>query len=179
MFGILLVASSIISAYPQSNPWRLNVKQFAIAEAIIDKSLENGLDPMHLLSIGWAESNFTNGKRSRTNDFGVMQINCNSWYEKLGHKSWRECARRMMDLEQNIDAAIFVFKDYQGRYKHCQGMGMFVCYNGGPRWWKSKKKHKVLAYDKRVRDILYRLKCGYGSWINSRSMYVPQIVKGS
>ena len=86
-----------------------------------------------VLAVMWQESNFTPNLISRTNDYGLMQIN------RVNHK-W--LANKLgivdfLDAEQNIEAGVYLLSEYLHEYEneHRALMSYNFGVNGAARHW--------------------------------------------
>jgi len=163
-----MLVQLLFLSVPTINPFHWNSEQTKIAKAIVHQAVVNDVNPYGLLAIAWGESNFKTDAVSHTGDYGILQINCRFWWKDLGYSSKKDCPAKLFDPEENIRAAIHVIKIHRDRYKRCRYPGVFLCYNGGPNWAKSKNREKIKAYNKRIHAIMYSLVANYGRWIESQ-----------
>jgi len=133
------------------DPYGLNRKSKHKHVVQIVKFAEyNQQDPYELLAIALTESSLKPKAYSRTRDAGLFQVNCRWWQKSLRFKTRKECETQMFKPKVSIKAGSYILNYYRDRYKHCKGDLAYRCYNGGPGWRKSKNKHKIIKYQKKV-----------------------------
>lgn len=123
----------------------------------IAKSEEAGLDPKLVLAVMKVESNFKSDLISKTNDYGLMQIN------KVNHKWLKKelGITDFLDAKQSIACGIYMLADISSRYT--DEHRILTAYNWGEygkfkTWTKrknptSKYSQKVLKIKKDIRQI--------------------------
>ncbi len=131
---------------------------------IIAKCKEKDIDVELVLAVMKVESNYNFDIISRTNDYGVMQVN------KINHK-WLKKELNINDFlsfYDNTNAGIHILS----QYKWCESeTQMLMCYNmgvsGAKRLWKkgvyeTTYTKKVLQAKKEIGDKKYEIKifCG-------------------
>ncbi len=131
---------------------------------IISKCKEKDIDVELVLAVMKVESNYNFDIISRTNDYGVMQVN------KINHK-WLKKELNINDFlsfYDNTNAGIHILS----QYKWCESeTQMLMCYNmgvsGAKRLWKkgvyeTTYTKKVLQAKKEIGDKKYEIKifCG-------------------
>lgn len=90
-----------------------------------------------MLAVMWHESNFNEKVVSKTNDYGLMQIN------KINHKwlSEKLGITDFLDAKQNIKAGVYMLSTYLLKYKDIDKA--LMAYNlgeaGARRYWKAGK----------------------------------------
>lgn len=120
-----------------------------LQEYLYDKCLENDLEYELILAVMYTESRFKSNLISKTNDYGLMQIN------KCNHKSLKKQLgiTDFLNPRQNIDAGIYMLSDLYSRYSDPHQV--LTAYNWGEygmlRGWKkgtrtSKYSRLVLKY---------------------------------
>ena len=139
---------------------------------IVNFAEENKKDPYELLAIAITESSLNPKAFSHTRDSGLFQINCKWWYKKFKFKSRKSCERLILQPIRNISAGSFILNHYRNKYKQCKGKLAYRCYNGGPGWPRSKNKHKIIKYQRRVLERKFTLHKYYKEMIETmRSNY--------
>lgn len=104
-----------------------------------DLCVEYGVEEYYplMLAVMWHESNFNEKAVSRTNDYGLMQIN------KINHKwlSEKLGITDFLDAKQNIKAGVYMLSTYLLKYKDIDKA--LMAYNlgeaGARRYWKAGK----------------------------------------
>lgn len=78
-------------------------QRFQYAFYMVEASQETSLDPYLIASVMWHESRFQDGVRSRTNDFGLMQVHWQKLHPQLG-ENWLVGLTKetLMDPRNNI-----------------------------------------------------------------------------
>lgn len=104
-----------------------------------DLCVEYGVEEYYplMLAVMWHESNFNEKVVSKTNDYGLMQIN------KINHKwlSEKLGITDFLDAKQNIKAGVYMLSTYLLKYKDIDKA--LMAYNlgeaGARRYWKAGK----------------------------------------
>ena len=101
---------------------------------LYDACVENGVDYAFALGLAECESSFRTDVVSKTNDYGLFQINAINaeWLAELGYDD-------MLDPRDNIDAAMYILGDY---IEKCGDIALAaMAYNlgetGAARSWES------------------------------------------
>ena len=132
-----------------SFPTYFDTEQQTNTILILKKAKELGEDPNHLIATAWVESRIKANKISHTGDYGIFQINWNFWARKWGYTDKRKFLQDMSDPTHSTVAAVIVIREMR-KYKTCEGLNLAACYNGGPRWQKSKNIKAILRYANNV-----------------------------
>ena len=69
----------------------------------------------------------------------------------------------MSDPEHGTVAAVVVLKEMR-KYESCQGLNLAACYNGGPRWQRSKNIKAILRYANNVNWMAGLFKRRFPGW---------------
>ena len=117
-----------------------------------------------MVALAWVESRVKAGKVSHTGDYGIFQINYRFWGEKWGYKNSQDFLVDMSSAAHATVAATVVLKEMR-KYKACQGLNLPACYNGGPRWQKSKNKEKIISYANKVNRMRGIFKRKFPKWM--------------
>lgn len=105
-----------------------------------------GVDPYLVAAIGWVETRWNPNIKSRTNDYGIMQINLK--FSKIGKEQLRL-------LRPNIRYSIKIMKYWEKRF----GKDWICHYNSGNRCYEKSRR-----YAKKVLRVMRALKkLGIGS----------------
>ena len=124
---------------------------------VIVQSETVGLDPKLVLAVMKVESNFKSNLISKTNDYGLMQIN------KVNHKWLKKelGITDFLDPKQSIDCGIHMLADIATR--HNDEHRILTAYNWGEygkfKTWK-KRKSPTSAYSRKVLAEMAKLKGG-------------------
>ena len=132
---------------------------------IIKHAEQKNQDPYELLAIAITESSLKPNAYSHTKDVGLFQVNCRWWYKKFKYKSIKHCESALKDPNLNIQRGIYILNHFRNNYKQCKGNNAYRCYNGGQGWHKSKNKHKIIRYEKKIRERKIVLKKYYTEMI--------------
>jgi hypothetical protein len=154
----------LVSLLSYDFPSYFKTEQELNAAVIIDKSLDLGEDPYFMVAIAWVESRLLTGKVSHTGDYGLFQINYRFWGKKWGYKDSNKFLVDMSSAAHATVAATTVLKEMR-RYKSCAGLNLPACYNGGPRWQKSKNKEKIVSYANKVNRMRAIFKSKFPNWL--------------
>ena len=119
---------------------------------IIEQAENLNQDPYELVAIAVTESSLRPDAYSHTHDTGLFQVNCKWWYKKFKYKSIESCKEAMLDPATNISKGIYILNSFRSRYKQCRGKLAYRCYNGGQGWQRSRNKHKIINYGKKVEE---------------------------
>ena len=144
-------------------PSYFNDEQELNAAVIIDKSLDIKEDPYFMVSLAWVESRLNSGKVSHTGDYGLFQVNYRFWGRRWGYTSRQKFLVDMSAPAHATVAAAVVLKEMR-KYKACAGLNLPACYNGGPRWKKSKNKEAILRYSRKVQRMHGIFRRGFPGW---------------
>jgi len=155
---VILIASSW--------PSRWTPDQVQTANKIVAFSEMHNLDSKEMVAIAWIETRLRPQAISPTRDFGLFQINCRVWHDRLGYPNIEDCYLGMLDYQTNIEAAAFILILYRGKYRQCRGSKVYMCYNGGPGYSRSKNIEKIKRYRRRVRLIKRQMR----RWIYFKSL---------
>ena len=117
---------------------------------IVRQAESENQDPYELLAIAITESSLNPKAYSHTKDSGLFQVNCKWWYKKFKYKNIKQCETAMLHPGVNITKGIFILNSFRKNYKQCRGTLAYRCYNGGQGWPRSKNKHKIVKYGKKV-----------------------------
>ena len=147
-----------------SVPSYFTAQQTSMAATIIEKAKPAGEDPYLLVATAWVESRLNPTSISKTNDYGLFQINWTFWGRKWGYKDRKSFYKDMSNPYHATVAAMIVFREMR-KYKSCQGLNLPACYNGGPGWPKSKNKDKILAYANKVNRLRIQYKKRFPDWV--------------
>lgn len=158
-----MVEWTLVALLSYGFPSYFDTEQQINTAIIIDKAIEIGEDPYLMVAIAWVESRIKSGRISNTGDYGIFQINYRFWGKKWGYKNSRKFLVDMSSPGHATVAAAVVLKEMR-RYKACQGLNLPACYNGGPRWQKSKNKRKIMSYATKVQKMRLRFMKGYPGW---------------
>ena len=153
----------LVSLLAYNFPSYFDTEQELNAAVIIDKSLTLGEDPYFMVSLAWVESRLKTGRVSRTGDYGLFQINYRFWGKKWGYKDRNKFLVDMSSAAHATVAAAVVLKEMR-KYKACAGLNLPACYNGGPRWEKSKNRDKILTYAAQVQRMRGTFKRRFPGW---------------
>ena len=159
-----MVEYILVSFLAYNFPTYFNTEQQLNASVIIDKSLDVGEDPYFMVAVAWVESRVKTGKVSNTGDYGIFQINYRFWGKKWGYKDRNKFLVDMSSAAHATIAAVTVLKEMR-KYKACAGLNLPACYNGGPRWQKSKNKEKIISYANKVNRMRGIFKRRFPGWI--------------
>ncbi len=114
---------------------------------------KNGLEFELVLAVMQVESNFKSDLISRTNDYGLMQIN------KVNHKRLKKelGVTDFLDPKQNIDCGIYMLKELFDKYS--DEHKVLMAYNFGEGGMKRKWKKGVRSskYSRKVLQTRERL----------------------
>lgn len=157
-----IILSAMLLSHP--DPYHFE-KKAPNVQIIIEVAKSHDMDPFELLAIAATESRFNERAVSNTGDYGLFQVNCRVWWKSLGFRSWRSCARLMLDPHINTRSALFIIKHYRFKYKWCRGDRLYSCYNGGPYWKRSKKRDRIRRYRDAVRKRRWRIKRRYSRMV--------------
>jgi len=158
-----MVEFVLVSLLAYNFPSYFNTEQELNAAVIIDKSLDLQRDPYFMVALSWVECRLKTGKVSRTNDYGLFQINYTFWGKKWGYTSRQKFLVDMSSAAHATVAASVVLKEME-KYKACAGLNLPACYNGGPGWQKSKNKEKILEYARKVQRMRGIFKRRFPGW---------------
>lgn len=114
-------------------PRQLSERQLSVLREVVTMipSSENRTE---LLALMMVESNLTPGAVSRTGDYGIMQVNCRIWRQRLKTELGIEnCEEELMNPAVSIRAGVYVLNRFR-RYRRCRGSNVYACYNGGQNW---------------------------------------------
>ncbi len=153
----------LVSLLAYNFPSYFDTEQELNAAVIIDKSLAIGEDPYFMVSLAWVESRLKTGRISKTGDYGIFQINYRFWGRKWGYKSNQKFLVDMSSAAHAAVAAGVVLQEMR-KYKSCRGLNLPACYNGGPRWQKSKNKEKIMRYATEVHRMRGIFKRRFPGW---------------
>ncbi len=159
-----MVEYVLVSLLAYNFPSYFDVEQELNAAVIIDKSLDINEDPHFMVSLSWVESRLKTGRVSKTGDYGLFQINYNFWGRKWGYKDRNKFLVDMSSAHHATVAAGVVLQEMR-KYKSCQGLNLAACYNGGPRWQKSKNREKIINYANKVNRMRGIFKKKYRRWM--------------
>jgi soluble lytic murein transglycosylase-like protein len=121
-----------------------------LADAFMASAAKHGLDPVLLSAIGAVESNYYVGAvNSRSNDFGLMQINATN-IKKLGLSK----KRLLTDIEYSIEAGASILAWFKSRYAKKEPRNWFCRYNWGTRNLKGVGGKICKKYAAKVRRRL-------------------------
>jgi len=154
----------LVSLLAYEFPSYFNTQQEFNAAVIIDKSLDIGEDPYFMVALAWTESRLRPTKISRTNDYGIFQINYRFWGKRWGYASPDKFLVDMSNPGNATVAAAVVLKEMR-RYKACAGLNLPACYNGGPNWQNSRNKETILEYAAKVQRMRGIFKRKFAGWI--------------
>jgi len=146
-----------------SFPSYFTAEQTEIAKVILEQAKPVGEDAHLLVSIAWVETRLNPKSISKTNDYGLFQINWTFWGRRWGYKDRKTFYRDMSNPYHATVAAMIVLKEMR-KYKSCQGLNLPACYNGGPGWLRSKNKAKILAYANKVNRLRIYYKKRFPNW---------------
>lgn len=135
------------------------------AAIIIDKALQIQEDPYYMVALAWTESRLKSTKISRTNDYGLFQVNYRFWGKKWGYATRQKFLVDMASPGHATVAAAVVLKEMR-KYKACQGLNLAACYNGGPAWQSSKNKEKIIRYANQVNRMRGIFKRKFPRWMD-------------
>lgn len=133
--AMLMVADGGSSGQPTTEMPEYDIKlSEELQEYIYEQCTENNLEYELVLAVMYTESRFKDNLISKTNDYGLMQINqCN-------HKNLRKQLgiTDFLNPRQNIDAGIYMLSDLYSRYSDAHQV--LTAYNWGEygmlRGWK-------------------------------------------
>ena len=139
---------------------------------IIKQADKAKVDPYELLAIAITESAMNPKAYSHTKDTGLFQVNCKWWYKKFKYKNIKACEKALFEPTLNISKGIHILTHFRNNYSQCRGTLAYRCYNGGPGWPRSKNKHKIIKYQRRVLERKFTLHKYYKEMIETmRSNY--------
>ena len=127
------VSANTYSGSGRKPPRQLSERQLSVMRQVLPMipSSENRIEILALMMV---ESNLTLNAVSRTGDYGVMQVNCRIWRDRLRTElGIQNCEQELMDPEPAIRAGVYVLNRFR-RYRRCRGSNVFACYNGGQGW---------------------------------------------
>jgi len=154
----------LVSVLAYNFPAYFNNEQQVNAAIIIDKSLQINEDPHYMVALAWTESRLKGSRVSRTNDYGIFQINWRFWGRKWDYPNRQKFLVDMSSPAHATVAAAVVLKEMR-KYKTCRGLNLAACYNGGPAWQKSKNKEKIITYANKVNRMRNIFKRKYPDWL--------------
>ena len=111
-----MVEFVLVSLLAYNFPSYFNTEQELNAAVIIDKSLDLQRDPYFMVALSWVECRLKTGKVSRTNDYGLFQINYTFWGKKWGYTSRQKFLVDMSSAAHATVAASVVLKEME-KYK--------------------------------------------------------------
>ena len=155
----------LVSLLAYNFPIYFDQEQELNSAVIIDKSLDIKEDPYFMVALAWVESRVKTGRVSHTGDYGIFQINYRFWGRKWGYTDRQKFLVDMSSASHATVAAAVVLKEMR-RYKSCEGLNLAACYNGGPRWQKSKNKEKIIEYANKVNRMRGIFKRKFPGWLN-------------
>jgi hypothetical protein len=158
-----MVEFILVSMLAYNFPSYFNTEQQFNAAIIIDKSIEIKTDPYYMVALAWTESRLKTTKVSRTNDYGIFQINYRFWGKQWGYATRQKFLVDMSSPGHAVVAAAVVLKEMR-KYKSCQGLNLAACYNGGPGWQSSKNKEKIIRYANQVNRMRGIFKRKFPRW---------------
>jgi hypothetical protein len=153
----------LVSMLAYEFPSYFKGEQEVNAAIIIDKSLQIHEDPHYMVALAWTESRLKSTKVSRTNDYGIFQVNYRFWGKKWGYTKRQKFLVDMASPGHATVAAAVVLKEMR-KYKACQGLNLAACYNGGPAWQSSKNKEKIIRYANQVNRMRGIFKRKFPRW---------------
>tara|TARA_R110002060_G_scaffold31841_3_gene42465 strand:+ start:241 stop:729 length:489 start_codon:yes stop_codon:yes gene_type:complete len=154
----------LVSMLAYEFPSYFDVEQEVNAAIIIDKSLQIQEDPHYMVALAWTESRLKSTKVSRTNDYGIFQVNYRFWGKRWGYTTPQKFLVDMASPAHATVAAAVVLKEMR-KYKACQGLNLAACYNGGPAWQRSKNKEKIIRYATQVNRMRGIFKRSFPRWM--------------
>lgn len=117
---------------------------------IMRQSDARGVDPNLVFAIMKVESNFNPNAVSKTNDFGLMQINKSNF-------GWLNITKPL-DPKQNVNAGLYIIEDLSKKYdnEHQILMAYNMGSRGASKYWKrgvyeSEYSRKVMAEYETIR----------------------------
>ena len=146
-----------------SFPTYFDTEQQTNTILILKTAKELGEDPYHLIATAWVESRIKANKISHTGDYGIFQLNWNFWARKWGYTDKRKFLQDMSNPTHSTVAAVIVIREMR-KYKTCEGLNLAACYNGGPRWQKSKNIKAILRYANNVNWMAGVFKRRHPGW---------------
>jgi len=154
----------LLTALASDFPSYFKAEQKVNAATIIEKSVQLGLDPYFMVALAWTESRLSPNTISKTDDYGIFQINYRFWAKRWGYTNPQKFLKDMSSPELATVAAATVIKEMK-RYRNCQGLNLPACYNGGPAWQKSKNKEKIIVYANKVNRTRSIFKRWFPGWL--------------
>ena len=85
-----------------SFPSYFTAQQTTLAEIIIEKAKPVGEDPYLLVATAWVESRLNPISISKTNDYGLFQINWTFWGRKWGYKDRNHFIKTCLTLTMQL-----------------------------------------------------------------------------
>lgn len=114
-----------------------------IAKAVAKYSTKRNLDPVLIVSVIKHESNFKRKSKSRTNDYGLMQIHC----PRQDYMWWCKRRERLFKIRRNIQVGTYIMHLKRNRCKHKKGHWI-KCYNPGSKSYA----RRVLKITNKIRE---------------------------
>lgn len=166
LFGFLAMSTTIqtnnfVDVYHLYEKPRLPIVQM-----IVGAAEEFSVSPALLLSIAHTETRFDPTLISRTGDIGLMQINCHFWSSFFGFKNEKSCRNILKNPRINIEYSIRILNEFL-KFEMCLDNNLYACYNGGPKWFKSKNRKDILRYYKNVKKRRMIMDSIYGDKFES------------
>ncbi len=121
--------------------------KITIIKLIYIMSLQYGIDPNTTLAVAKHESNFNYMAISKTNDYGVFQLNKNSFpnYTK----------KQLLNPRINIELGIKYLIQMKKICKYKKDIQYLTCYNLGVKYTKNNIKHpELFPYVVKVANIM-------------------------
>jgi hypothetical protein len=162
-----MVAAFISLVLASNFPLHFTAEQEYNARIVVEQAHKLGEDPYHLMATAWVESRLIGSRVSSTGDYGIFQINYRFWARRWGFTDVNKFWLSMLNPNHATIAAVTVIREMR-KYKTCVGDKLAACYNGGPSWQKSKNRHKILAYARKVNKMAKYYRRAYPLWKKSK-----------
>ena len=155
--SVLILFSSLLfvlySAHAQNYsgsgrrpPRQLSERQLQMLDRVkvLIPATENRFEILALIMV---ESNLTSTAISHTGDYGLMQVNCRIWRERLRAEfQIQNCEEELLDVPTNLRIGIYILNRFK-RYKQCRGSRVYACYNGGQSWRRRAERCEASCGD--------------------------------
>jgi soluble lytic murein transglycosylase len=141
------IEKNIFSVVKENLPPKYKGRANAVAKAIIDESVEHGLDPYFVMAVISGESSFNPLAIGPVGEIGLMQIRpaTGEWISKIMKTSWKG-ESTLKDPVQNIKLGVAYLSWLRNKF---QGHGQLylAAYNMGPRSVKNAVSRNVYPKD--------------------------------
>lgn len=128
---LALFLPTTVTAYPATKAEKPKISVCEVIEYVTEK--HGKTDPAEVAAIASVESSMTPGVEKNGN-YGLMQINCTTWANRLRAVFGYECRKDMLRADRNMDAAVYILNQYRSKYPQCRGDQAINCYHLGQSW---------------------------------------------